>query len=382
MKKSLTLYFLHPANYLLLLVICCTSVAAQDYAIQYNSLTILPSDSLEQDKLLSSIDGFLLDMAEKKDSTAYVASSHFKDYSIFFDLLRGYAASGRYKDKQFYKAYLLDATPKGKDGYMLKIALMGIPKEDPIIFRMIFQLLAVEKENHFQFYTLMEENEKKWKHTQVGNIEYVYHGSFNKDRAKQFDTFNASLAQKLEVPPKKIKYYKCKDPSEALAFIGIDFHISYNGEYTGLGRDDGYRFLTGVNEEGYEHDLLHIYFDDVFDASETYRAFEEGIAGFFGGSWGDTYPQIIRQLSDYVDANPQVNLYDAYYGKVKIGIHDIRSMINALLVEELDRKHGFDSLIDVLHCGNDGALYWEKLAKYLPITKDNFTSTIKQLLRS
>jgi hypothetical protein len=82
-----------------------------------------------------------------------------------------------------------------------------------------------------------------------------------KRTAKDFDTYNSSLAKKMAIKPLTFRYYKCKDIQEVYKLLGIDYDISINGEMrSGYFDQKNKLFLSGTNSFQYKHDLTHAYF--------------------------------------------------------------------------------------------------------------------------
>lgn len=351
---------------------------SQQHNIHYHDLIRLPDSSAVTAKLLTSLDGFLKDMTEGSETSEYVAPQHFKDSRVFFYTLEKFPSSTTFKDKNFFKPHILEAYTLNAGEYYLKLALIGTTEKD-VAIRMIFRLKAKEEGEIFQFYSLFQENVAGLPTQTVGNVEYTYCDHFDVERAKKFDELNTFLAKNLNVEPKKLKYFKFKTPDEALHYLGIDYFLPYNGYTTNFTYNDGITFVCGIDEEGYEHDLVHVYFEDLYSQEKTYRPWEEGIACIYGGSYEDSFEEMSDQLKVYIRKNPKLDLYQAYQDKVHLGKHDIRYILNAMLCEKMEREFGFDSLTDILHCGKNGENYWEKLGKYLPINKKNFSSTIRSI---
>lgn len=368
-------------TYLLLSCFALTSLSAQDTGIRYNKLIHLPSDSLIKNQLLNSINGFLKDMVLENKSSPYVEAKHFTANQFFFDELLNYSASGLFKDENFYKAHLLNAYTKDQKTYHLTIAFMGTPKEGREVFSMIFNLKAVHQGAGFLFYSYYEDNLKamNWKQVSIGNVNYFYKNTINKNRLNAFSKFNTDFAKLLNRTPKKIDYIILEDANETFALLGIDYIISNNGDPT-LRFNTSNKILAGIEKDRYEHDLIHMYFEDLFDSKNTYRSFEEGIATYFAGSWGDSYLEVVNMMKEYLNENPDADLGQLYKDNKRVGVHSIRNMINAFLCEAILKKHDFSALLDILECGNNGELYYEKLAKYTDIREANFSAKVYQLL--
>ncbi len=367
---------------LALAALCWPALASSsDYGVAYSPLISLPTDEADRQELLTSLDAFLYDMATKQESSKYVESEHFTTNALFFDELWGFAASTRFESEDFYKSHLLSVEPHGDEDYVVQISQVGIPADGPAVFRMNFRMLARREGSRFRFWCLADQNQQDWRRQTVGNIDYMFRGTLNEKRARAFDQFNTRIATNLGVEPQTVTYVRCKDASEALGFLGIDYHYAANGNPRAA-FNDGYHFITGFDEEGYEHDLLHVYFEKKFGREKTYRPFEEGIASYYAGSWGEPYQEILRQLREYLATNRDVDLRKAYDDKVKIGRHDIRYAINALLAGQIEQQHGFDALIDVLHCGKDGERFFEKLELHSGITEAGFAAAVRLLIES
>ena len=62
--------------------------------------------------------------------------------------------------------------------------------------------------------------------------------------------------------------------------------------------------ITGVDDQ--MHEIIHSAFHPEFPGS--YTLFQEGIATYYGGSVGKKFYNLVFQLNDFIDNNPNVDL--------------------------------------------------------------------------
>src|SRR6185369_9577216 len=120
------------------------------------------------------------------------------------------------------------------------------------------------------------------------------------------------------------------------------------------------------------------------------RPVDEGTAYLYGGSWGMSWKDILEKFKAYANVNPNADWLLLYNesknfdekGKFPLNVDFV---INALIVQKIEKEKGFSSVMGLLSCGkkekaNDN--YFKALEKITAISKTNFNATVWTLIKA
>lgn len=371
---------------IVLTIFVCLFGVTQSFS-QSSQLTILPqiklpNDSVVSNKLLLSLNQFLIDKNENLMYSSVVDSNHYKHYADFFDLLKNVEKSKRYNDENFFKCYLKNIVLQPDNSYQIDLSYFGLTKSNEIVHRLNISMLAKETQNNFLFYCPFERNTKYWKSTKIGNIIFHYQGNLNKSVAIDFDKYNSYIAKKLKLKPIQFDFYNCKNIQEVYRVLGIDYDISRNGEIrSGTFDIKNKLFIAGTNSDQYKHDLTHGYFSIKFADSLRNWTAEEGYNIYTTDYWGESTEQIFKYLKDYINQNPNASLYDAFQNNIDLKFPiPIKYPLSALLIRKVEREYGFEKVLELVSSGESEDNYFKILNKLIGLTNDNFDEIIKNEL--
>jgi hypothetical protein len=370
-----TLFF----SFLLLNTLCSFAQSAR--------LTVLPQiklphDSLTKHKLLNSLDVFLKEKNQDLLDSKVVEPAHYAKFSFFFDFFKNVEKSERYKDTLFFKCYLKNVVLQPDKSYKIALSYYGISPQKEVINRLDIWMLAKEGNEFFTFYCPFEANTKDWKNKKIGNVSFFYEKKFNAKVAKDFDEYSTFLAKQLNVKPLQMTYYKFTNIQEAYKSFGIEYSLSRNGDTRGwLVNEKSNIVLSGTNSEQYKHDLTHWYFGLVRPDSLQNWTAEEGYNIYKTDYWGESSEQNFQYLKDFIAANPNVSLLDAF--EKNLILHhpiQIKYPIAAVLMRKIDKEYGFAKVVEMASCGESDAAFFATLQKITGITKENFDKTVRMEL--
>lgn len=342
----------------------------------------LPNDSIIKQKLINSLQQFLLDKNNDLSESKFVDSTHLKKYADFFDIMKGIERSKKYNDTSFFKCYLKNVVIQPNKDFKIELSYYGITNDNEVINRLNISLIAKEYKEIFQFYCPFEENVKHWKSQRIGNIEFFFKDGINKKVAADFNKYNTTLSKKLDLNTLNFKFYKCKDIQEVYSIMGIDYDISRNGEVRSGYFDLANKlFLAGTNSDQYKHDLTHAYFGiKLADSLRNWTA-EEGYNVYTTDFWGESPEQNFQYLRDYISINPSISLLSAFEKDLYL-IYPIpiKYPLSALLMRKVEKEYGFEKVLELISCGESDEKYFEKLEQITGITKQMFDKIIKEEL--
>jgi hypothetical protein len=184
---------------------------------------------------------------------------------------------------------------------------------------------------------------------------------------------------------------------EALQLTGVDYKAEYNGYARNtLSTITGNRKVSvnGVLTSGFNsfdpHDLWHERLHNVLSTSIINRPVDEGTAYLYGGSWGLSWKQILDKFKAYAKANPTADwllLYNQsknYDEGAKYPLN-VDFVINALIVQKLEREKGMPAVMKLLSCGKkeqENANYFKTLGELTGVTKETFNVYVWGLIRA
>jgi hypothetical protein len=183
---------------------------------------------------------------------------------------------------------------------------------------------------------------------------------------------------------------------ELLQNIGVLYKLEYNGRSVSTfnaSENKTTLLVNGTYNESFNsfdpHDLWHERTRNAIPKNTINKPVDEGCAYLYGGSWGISWLQILKTFKEKVANNPKsdwLSLYEGYYnfGESKEKHLIVSYLINALIVEKLEKEKGFPAVMELLSCGkyekgNDN--YFKVLEKLTGINKANFNEQVWALIK-
>ena len=356
----------------------------------------LPKDSVVKRNLLLALNGFLANKEKPVRDNPHVLRTEALETAVLLDEMKGIEKSAKYKDDHFYKGYLTNISPIRDSAFLIQFSYIGEYDHIPLL-RASFRVLAIRKQNQFYFTSLLLANTKNWKKKRIGECTFYYPTTFLADRVKEYESKVSFFDHKLQAAKQEMQFYGCHDFPEVLQLVGVDYKSEYNGgSSNSLSSSEGNRTVTvnGVVFGDFKntdiHDLWHARLHRVVSTDIINRPVDEGCAYLYGGSWGVAWPVIFQTFKDKLctDASSDwVALYDGMndFGNDKAKPMYAAYVINALLVQKIEREKGFAAVMDLLRCGkyeknNDN--YFKALEKITGISRATFNDAVWKLIKA
>ena len=378
--------FLATANY----------IFSQSHPLIISSNINLPKDTLISNRFLNSLNGFLnqKDSANKKNT--FVLNEDLLETSVLLDEMKEVEKSGRFKDNNFYKGYLTNITQLDSLTNFIQFSYIGVHEATPILVAS-FNIISKQKGNQYYFSSPLKRNTSSWKIKTIGNCTFHFKNTLNEKIVSQYFKDIAFFDKKLHASTEKIEWYGCKDLPELLQNIGVAYKLDYNGRSlsTFSARENNSLLLvSGSNNESFNefdpHDLWHERLHSALPANIINKPVDEGCAYLYGGSWGLSWSHILKRCKEKVASNPKANwlaLYDEFYnfGETNQNHLLVTYVINALIIEKLEKEKGFSAVIELLSCGpyqKENENYFKILEKLTGINKTNFNDKVSALIKN
>jgi hypothetical protein len=382
----------NPAIILFFLLICFSPVCYSQQVIIPSS-TILPKDSLLKSRLISSLNSLLSKKEGPASKNEFILKEGLLETSALLDEIKGMEQNAKSQDKNFYKCYLSNVAGLAEDSFLIQLNYIGIAEGTPVL-RASFKLLAKRQADSFRFYSPLSGNTSTWNTKKIGQTTYYFKNKLNSNDVKEYEKTKGIYDQKLRAPISPTLFYYCDDFPQALALLGVDYKMDYNGmKNNNLTASENHQslVLNGWTTNQYKfdpHDLWHDRLRTVLTNEVINRPMDEGCAYLYGGSWGLSWQEVFAGFKAYAAAHPDADWKNLYQSSVNYTNGDkplkISYAINALIVRAVEKEKGFAPVMALLSCGKKekgDVNYFRVLEKTTGVNQTNFNSYVWKLIR-
>jgi len=358
--------------------------ASAEDVFDRNLGTELAPDSTTAAVLSTSLDGFLSEVVAGEFSETYVEPNHLAKYEFFFDNIPD--GTSRREDTQFGLPSVLKSYSFDDESYYMTLSFSGTRGGDPFLYKVI-ELKAVPFHDHYRFYCRFEELTAKLETKLIGDVTYHYDGELDLEKARDFVEFKENFTALTKTTSLELDYYNFGSLDEMLKSYGILFDANkcnFLCNDLGITEDEGRLFVTGMNREDYSREFLqgHLYYR-LPDSDNMYRAFREGMAIYYGGSWGGvTLDEMKDRFREELQARPETDFLKMFRAGRKSSVrpHFSFYFMCGLFFEEILRTGEFDQALQMLYSGRGGETFFTNLEETLQVDESNFHETVVRLL--
>jgi hypothetical protein len=149
---------------------------------------------------------------------------------------------------------------------------------------------------------------RQWQQTRIGSITFVYPPTprFNRARGGHSASFVDSVASAFGAGRSKpIEFYVADSQEDMFRLLGLDVLPNHP---PGLAYTT-HRLIFGgspIYGEWYPHELTHMALDSLSKSWRTPFALDEGLAMWLGGSRGNDFPALMRNLAGELQGRPSI----------------------------------------------------------------------------
>ena len=359
----------------------------------------LPKDTIKSNHLIKSLNGFLSQKENTNKENTFILKEDLLGVSILLDEMKGIEKSVKYKDDNFYKGYLTNVVQIDNEDFLIQFSYVGVTENTPILVAS-FEILAKEKDSKFYFSSPIMRNTISWQSKKIGNCTFHFKNTLNTKVAAEYVKAVALFDKKLNAPEGKIEWYGCIDFPDVLKTIGVSYKADYNGRSSTTFNANENRTLllvSGAENASFDsfdlHDLWHERLRNVYSRNIINKPIDEGCAYLYGGSWGITWREILKLFKEKVASNKKIDwLEQISYNTAQINFGESEQkhlmadyVVNALLVQKIEKEKGFNAVIEFLCCGKNkkggNENYFIVLEKLTGINKSNFNEKIWELIK-
>lgn len=355
----------------------------------------LPKDSATKTLLIGTINGFIAQKEKPHAENKFILKGDFMATSMLLDELKGMERNAKLKGDNYYKPYLANVIALGHDVFSIRINYMADVNGAPVL-RSSFRLMAKKVDGTFYVYSPLKQTTQSWKTKKLGNITFHYNDTLNLAGAKSYYNSVSLYDKKLHTATRPIALYFCDNVAAALQILGVDYNLQYNGLAWGtlsVHENDSLLLINGWNayQRRFDpHDLFHERLRQVVNPDVINRPVDEGCAYLYGGSWGISWPDILKIFKEYAAANPNADWLTLYINEKNKNFSEgsrplkISYAINALIAQKYGKEKG-GVPIALLTCGKmekGDENYFKTLEKVSGINKANFNAEVWKLVRN
>lgn len=380
--------------YIITFLILAFSINAQTNNLIINQNIKLPKDSVESENLMASLNYFLDAAQESNEENKFILESQKVETFILLDDFKDISKSKQFNNDYFFKPYLTNVVALKENKFLIQISYIGINENLPIL-RASFEIIAHKKKSTFQFSSPLIRNTKNWKIEKAGNNIFHYKDSINKEKVKEFHKLASTFDSKLKAENKIIDFY-CTDNIIALQkLIGVTYKLDYNGRTESVWSStlgDRKLVVFGNNNATFNnfdlHDLFHDRLSLITSRKKVNKPVDEGCAYLYAGSWGLSWKEIFKAFKDQIASNKNTNWLEIketpIYFKTNNFNNSADYIVNALLVQKIEKEIGFEAVWELLNVGpfeKGNEKYYEVLEKLTGISKANYNAEIWKLIK-
>lgn len=382
------------STFLAILLLSSTTVFGQIDTVIVPPTVRLPNDTVLRVQLLKDLNGFLSQKEKPNRENTYILKENLPETSLLLDDMKGMEINKKVKDSHFYKPYLTNILRLSDTTFTVQFSYMGVTDNTPVL-RASYRIAAQKKNGQFYFLSPLKQNTALWKTKQIGDYTFYYKNTLNSTKATEFQNTITSFDRKLKAVLLPTDFYCCDSYEEVLQISGIDYIADYNGynrNSTFSNENNRILMLDGVLTYDFTrfdpHDLFHSRLRKVISPDIINRPVDEGCAYVYGGSWGISWDEIKEKFKEFVAKNPKAD-WISEYGENKNFVEGdkplaVAFMINALLVQKIEKEKGFNAVLELVSCGKKekgDENYFKALEKITGISKANYSAEVWKLIK-
>ncbi|MCX6185668.1 MAG: hypothetical protein NTU43_01565 [Bacteroidetes bacterium] len=368
----------------------------QSQSLQIPSYVSLPKDSILRKQLLTSLSDFMGQIDKPNAENTRVSNLDLPETALLLDEMKGIEKSNKYKEDHFFKASLSNVFKLNDSLFTIQLSYMA-QRNDTLMLRAMITLLAQRQHGEFYFKSPLKSNTILWKSMKVANTHIYYKSQLNTSKAKECFNMTLKYDKKLSAKIFQHTFYCCDNYQEVLRLIGVDYKSDYNGRtYGSLSTKENNQSIEvdGALTPSFKvfdsHDLWHSRLYKVLSNDIINRPVDEGTAYLYGGSWGLSWKVILKRFKQYAAENKNADwlvLYNEsknYDEKAKFPLN-VDFVINALIIQNLEKEKGFPAVMELLSCGKkekDNENYFKDLERICGISKTDFNKKVWDLIDS
>ena len=381
---------------LLLLLYMPVFLSAQNTKIKVIKGLTLTNDAVLDTLLVSNTNDFLNAAQLPNESNKFVLPAQKIETYILLDEILGITTNQNSRETNFYKAHIINCIEVEVAQYLLQVAYLSTSDSIPQL-NAIFEIIAHKGSNGFLFSSPLKYNTLNWKIFTEQNTTVYFKTDIQKNKVLDYTTFAGTIDAKLKSTDKSTEFYCCDNFNEVLKLIGV----LYKAEYAGIQlntlasvADNKKLIVAGEHSNEFtdfdKHDLWHDRLSLVVPRNTLNKPVDEGCAYLYGGSWGLSWNEIFTQFIKSIPITEQTDWKEYKENPFNFGENDTNHLyvdyvINALIVQQLEKQYGFEAVWKLLNSGKfqkGNENYYAILKEIAGVDSANYNARVYGLINN
>lgn len=378
---------------LVLLFFIFFTARSQNLSFKLQENIRLPKDSLELKRILNAFDEFLIGLKVSNENTPHVPDSLKAETYVLLDEIRDCDKNEQQQIENYYSPTVLNIVAFNPQQYLLQFQYAS-HKDDIFKLRALFELMISVSGDKVYISSPLKFLTRNFKRDNRDGITFLYESKINKNQTVLYRKYCAEFDKKLGLASVQTDVYCFDNILEMQRACGVLFKSDYNGvrgtEWTANGGNKRVVLFANRNAEFTNfdpHDLFHERISIVKARKLLYRPADEGCAYLYGGSWGYNWEQILVEFKKMRKENKDINWIEVKEKPLYFKTGEFRNsadyVVNALIIQKIEKEKGFVAVWRLLNCGpaqagHEG--FYTVLQQLLDIKKENYNAFVEQLI--
>lgn len=366
---------------------------AQNLSFKIQNNVRLPKDSVELKKVFNAFDEFLIGLNTSNESTPHVPDSLKAETFVLIDEIRNCGRNEQQKIDNYYSPSVINIVQLNPHQYILQFQYAAA-KENNFELRAIFEVLVKVTIEEVLIYSPLKFLTRNFLIEDKNNIKFVYAKFINTKETGLYRKYTGAFDKKLDIVGVQTDVYCFDNLVEMERACGVLFKSDYNGirgsEWTANAGNRHIALFANRNAEFNSfdpHDLFHERISIVKARKLLYRPADEGCAYLYGGSWGFSWKQILAEFIKMQNEDMQMDWVEVkekpMYFKTGEFKNQADYIVNALIIEKLEKEKGFSAVWELLNCGPAQAgheNFYALLQRLWGVEKKDYNAFVEKLI--
>tara|TARA_R110002072_G_scaffold42064_3_gene117440 strand:- start:48425 stop:49630 length:1206 start_codon:yes stop_codon:yes gene_type:complete len=367
----------------------CATTQGKPLAFEMNMRAVFEEDDVIAAGISESVEGLLGVITRGESFEGYVDQAEQQRHTFFYKALRSLATPGDTSGRS--PLVLKSFSPDGGQSYLISVAFMRGEQ----IYKIIeFHAYRDDGSDGYRFKSPFDYRTRALRVQGFDEVRYYSTRPIDVSRAEAFVGFKHRLEGLLDVGPevrrRELSYYCFETLDELLRAYGIVYdctRCNWLKEDLGFMDAGADRFLTGSDDERYVFAYTLDFMQALDDGDgDLFPPMVYGLATYFGGYGlsGHDLPTLKDQFRQRLAAEPGIDfLVEFNKGRgSSVSRHFTYFVICSFLCEAVAERHGMNAVIDLVHSGRSGGLFFAQIEKLLGVDEAGFHDLVVRLIGS
>ncbi len=234
------------------------------------------------------------------------------------------------------------------------------------------RLYACPENGSLKLFDPLRKNSANWTRTRVGRVEFIYppDHAFDSTAAERTSRFVDSLTTVFDPPDQPVLHFYITRGVDAMnALVGLDYTLNIS---EGRAIVPNHIILTALDSEWFPHEVVHA----VVDGQSPYIV-SEGIATLLGGNGLATCPELISDLSHFLDSDDSLTFAEIVDHPYQGGTFDHFYAVGAVLCRAALDTGGVEAMKRLLYSGSDNETLYRLIEETFEIKRSDIMDMIR-----